>query len=823
MSVRNRAAFTLVELAVALVIVSLMTGFALQAFQGSRNVNCLQTTRDQILTIQKALDKFTFKNQRLPKPALLATGSGNPVFGAEASTGYIAIAASGDNVLMGVVPNATLGLDNSYAADCWGNKFVYAVTEKLTSSDGASGYPGNNTGKITLKTGTLASPTTLSTSIAYVVVSMGPDGFGANPLTVADATIRHCTGSTASRVDRENCDFTVGGNTTFFSNAINTGDTASHFDDLLIYKEKPATLVSNVYCWGLGSNGKNGNGALTTLATPTVVQGGIQFAKLYYNSNSVYGLTTGGKAYGWGLNSGRLGVNINETNTPIPTELAGGLTFRDLYMGDNGVPCGITTSDTAYCWGENTNGQVGDATTNNRSAPSLVAGGLTWSRLSARGSIHKCGITTAGRLYCWGNNTYGQLGNNASGVNVVSTPVQVNGNYTDWVAVDTAQWSTCGIRNAGKLYCWGLNIDYNLGTGNTTNASVPTLVSSAATFVDVNLSVWGGCATTSTGLPYCWGKNGGAVGYAGLAGYGQDSTLVSTPTLVSNATTAGLTKFIAGGLNWGNCGLTSAGAAYCWGHNYQGQTGNGTVKTSGNQSHPTPTIAISGATFSTANNKFAQGGCGIDTASKLWCWGANSVSGTYTGRLGDGSTSAVTARGTAGRVLGDYNFTYLPPILNNACAIVSGGSAGGTNCATTTTSWGTAPNTCTGSIPTLANGGAVVVKDEYSTYQGTITATCNSGSVTLTSATCTPANSCSGLNYEWTIENGGSSTLAHGATLTGYTGTAVSGKGIRCGEASCTTTQLSITCNNGTLSGNTNPGTVNTNCNVTADDGTPCS
>ena len=89
--------------------------------------------------------------------------------------------------------------------------------------------------------------------------------------------------------------------------------------------------------------------------------------------------------------------------------MLGGLAFASLSAGGHQT-CGVTTSGTGYCWGDNSSGQLGDGTQTPRASPVVVAGSLTFMNIST-GADHSCGITTAGVAYCWGDNFYGQLGN----------------------------------------------------------------------------------------------------------------------------------------------------------------------------------------------------------------------------------------------------------------------------------------------------------------------------------------------------------------------------------------------------------------------------
>jgi len=82
----------------------------------------------------------------------------------------------------------------------------------------------------------------------------------------------------------------------------------------------------------------------------------------------------------------------------------------------------VTTSGPTYCWGWNGSGELGDGTTTNRLVPTVVAGGLTFTAVSA-GFGHTCGVTPSGAAYCWGGNYAGQLGDGSTTDRLVPTPV----------------------------------------------------------------------------------------------------------------------------------------------------------------------------------------------------------------------------------------------------------------------------------------------------------------------------------------------------------------------------------------------------------------
>jgi len=150
--------------------------------------------------------------------------------------------------------------------------------------------------------------------------------------------------------------------------------------------------------------------------------------------------------------------------------------------------CGVTTAGVAYCWGQNTYGQLGDGSNyTSRTTPVLVSNGYTWASLIT-GFDHTCGVTSvaipgitpAGAAYCWGNNDDGQLGT-GNRADIKEPSEWVSGGYT-WASVTAGKAHTCGITPEvlldppGEAYCWGSNTYGKLGDGTTTNRLIPTKV-----------------------------------------------------------------------------------------------------------------------------------------------------------------------------------------------------------------------------------------------------------------------------------------------------------------------------------------------------------
>jgi len=190
---------------------------------------------------------------------------------------------------------------------------------------------------------------------------------------------------------------------------------------------------STAYCWGKNGYGQLGDGSTADTSLPAAVSGGRKFAAITVGFQHTCGLTAGGDAYCWGDNTaGQMGDTLRSTS-PVPVLVVGGHIFLALSAGGFHT-CGVATGNTAYCWGSNDGGQLGGSAPESclpAGAASLIPcsrrpiplfGTLNFATISG-GSHHTCAVTTGQVAYCWGYNSNGQLGDGTkSGSN---TPVRV--------------------------------------------------------------------------------------------------------------------------------------------------------------------------------------------------------------------------------------------------------------------------------------------------------------------------------------------------------------------------------------------------------------
>ena len=257
------------------------------------------------------------------------------------------------------------------------------------------------------------------------------------------------------------------------------------------------------YCWGENSLGQIGNGDTTDVAVPTAMTDTRSWGSISAGWYHSCGVTPSGEGYCWGENpQGQLG-NGDSIDVWTPTPVSGGHAWALISAGGN-FSCGVTTSGEGYCWGYNYWRQLGDGTRTSRPLPTLVSGGHTWASIST-GRYHSCGVATSGDGYCWGYGNYGRLGNGST--NHRSVPTLVSGGHT-WAAIAAGnRYHTCGVTTSGEGYCWGRNSYGQVGDGATSNRLIPTLISGEHVWESISTGGYHACGLTVGGGAYCWGRD----------------------------------------------------------------------------------------------------------------------------------------------------------------------------------------------------------------------------------------------------------------------------------------------------------------------------
>jgi alpha-tubulin suppressor-like RCC1 family protein len=350
-------------------------------------------------------------------------------------------------------------------------------------------------------------------------------------------------------------------------------------------------------------------------STPALASAAATTTWLQVSAGGVHtcGVRSDFTAWCWGANGlGRLGDGSNEMRF-TPVRVAGGLSFRQVSAGPEQT-CGITTDSRAYCWGRNHRGQLGDGTTTDRQTPVAVAGGHRFLQISP-GYGHTCAIKPNKVAFCWGE--AGLLGNGTQTRSL--TPTRVAGGHL-FTLIEAGSHHTCGLDTDQHIWCWGANFDAQLGDGTTTDRLRPVLVRGNRTWQHVGAGGTHTCAVATTKAAYCWGTNrDGQVGN-GESGFGRRQIIPHEVQggIRFETITAGETH---------TCGLRGDNRAFCWGDNNFGQVGDGTQLN--NRLAP---VAVVGGRFFSMVTGGGTHTCAVALGGRAFCWGQNNV-----GQLGKGT------------------------------------------------------------------------------------------------------------------------------------------------------------------------------------------
>lgn len=412
---------------------------------------------------------------------------------------------------------------------------------------------------------------------------------------------------------------------------------ARRLDWLLVLSAAGASLLA---CGELQApDGGDGDGDDVEVAWTAVAAGG----------SHTCGLARSGTVHCWGSDGfGQLGVGAgldanstagDECDEPCalrPVAVESPTSF-DTVVAGRFHSCGLSPSGDAYCWGRNDRGQLGDSTVVDRPSPTPVAADLAFGSLSAGGS-HTCGITRVERrLYCWGDNFWGQLGRGSRSDRAVRVPRFVLRRAR---FVEAGEEHTCAVSGSRRLLlCWGRNHHGQLGLGYVSRIPEPSPTPLLAPSRWVTAGRRHTCVTSGRdGTASCWGWNDeGALGTGGESGFEPDPRRVAG---------SGRFRVLSAGSGH-TCGLDLDGRLACWGDNRTGQLGQG--RFGGVRVVPSPVApgrvftavsAGAGVEVDAPNSppgdldgvRAAAHTCAVDRDARMLCWGANE-----SGQLGDGT------------------------------------------------------------------------------------------------------------------------------------------------------------------------------------------
>lgn len=328
-----------------------------------------------------------------------------------------------------------------------------------------------------------------------------------------------------------------------------------------------------VKCWGYNAYGELGNNSTTNSSSAVSVSSLSTAIALSAGAFHTCALIVDGTVQCWGANwYGQIGNSV-WPGSNVPSSAVSGISTAIAIAAGAYHTCALLANGTIRCWGANDYGQLGDGSTTDSYGPSSAVSGISTAVGIAAGGYHTCALLANGTIQCWGYNTSGQTGDGTTYAWYTTPTTPVIGVTTAVAVVASASSAhTCALLGDGSIRCWGNNTWGQLGDGTTDGTSAnghntpppATPIASGAVAVAAGNSHT--CAILANGTAKCWGC---------LSSDGSDHCVLTMPELtpVSVSGASGMIR-ISGGAQF-RCATLSTGGAKCWGSNNVGQLGNG--------------------------------------------------------------------------------------------------------------------------------------------------------------------------------------------------------------------------------------------------------
>ncbi len=320
-----------------------------------------------------------------------------------------------------------------------------------------------------------------------------------------------------------------------------------------------------VYAWGACSSGGCGvNGSPNPPGTLQVAQKIKDMLDARVGSSHGCGYDTSGQTWCWGYNSnGQIGLGTSSGLFYVPEFV---LKAPNTVAIDVGLArtCAIDKDGAVRCWGRNSYSALGQPGSANVVEPTLVADMPGKAVQVTLGEFVGCARLEDGKVVCWGNNSIGTLGNGTISNTTVIKPEPVQG-LTDAIDVACGQGHCCAVRKTGALVCWGNNGNGQLGDGSKKNSGAPVQVYNIAGVAQVDAALHSTCAVLGDGTVRCWGQNN-----LGQLGTGDtfDSTVPMKVDGLDKVAQVALGSMTA-------CAGLQTGEVRCWGLNTASRLGLG--------------------------------------------------------------------------------------------------------------------------------------------------------------------------------------------------------------------------------------------------------
>jgi alpha-tubulin suppressor-like RCC1 family protein len=325
------------------------------------------------------------------------------------------------------------------------------------------------------------------------------------------------------------------------------------------YTHACAVTGGAMHCWGDDGDGRLGVASADAAAgqAPVTVAGGPWIAPA---AGSVHtcALAADGGVWCWGGNAnGQLGSG-DRASRAEPSQVTLPARAVDVRTAFE-FTCALLADASVWCWGYNVEGQLGLGDTypgTDHLQPIQLGSTRDWMFV-ATGQGHGCGIRAPGRLYCWGRNTESQLGQGGTQPQQIRAPVQV-GTDADWIEVGCSQSTTCARKRGGSLWCWGAQASGALALGDVAPRPAPAQVPTYSDWSAATVGTFHTCGLRAGGEIWCAGRN--TEGQIGAADF-----VDALPNLMRADPTAGWVEVRAG--RFFTCARKADDSVWCMGTN----------------------------------------------------------------------------------------------------------------------------------------------------------------------------------------------------------------------------------------------------------------
>jgi alpha-tubulin suppressor-like RCC1 family protein len=279
----------------------------------------------------------------------------------------------------------------------------------------------------------------------------------------------------------------------------------------------------------------------------------------------------------WGDNSqGQLGDKTVTARSEKPVSVKGLAGSATAVGVAPNFACALLEGGTVQCWGDNTGGKLGSGSTNTPAYVPEYVQGLEGVVSLAVSNTHVCAVLGDGTVQCWGSNAWGQLGVGSTTPSSSSVPLEVIGisEATQVTAASGPYSGTCALLKGGTVKCWGYNVSGQFGSAAIGTVSVPVTIQGLVDVIEVSLGQTQVCAVSSDGDVHCAGSNA-----KGQLGDGSNVSSAIPVKVVGFGKATHISTASSDGYGYA-CAIADGGKVSCWGSNVYKTLGDGTTQNS---------------------------------------------------------------------------------------------------------------------------------------------------------------------------------------------------------------------------------------------------